>query len=451
MERTPGFTSAVLRMTGLSGSLAIVLFAGTLTARAQRPPSALEIDRARVMLRTIKEDLKKNYYDPAYHGMDLEARFKTADEKLKTAASLGQLMGIIARVLLDLNDSHTFFLPPDRADRTEYGWQAQAIGDKCYVVSVKPGSDAENKGLKAGDQIVSVDGNGLDRQNMWIFNYLYHALRPTPGMRLEVVKLDGKHEQLDVLAKIQKGKRVMDVSGEDDGSDIFDLIREGENESRLHRHRYIELGDDFFIWKMPGFDLQRDKVDGLADKFRKRKGLILDLRGNGGGALETLLRLLGNLFDHDVTVGDFKGRKDQKPALAKTRGSNAFNGKLIVLIDSESGSAAELLARVVQLEKRGTIIGDRSAGAVMVARHFDHQSGVDVAVPYGVSITEADMIMADGKSLERVGVTPDEIKLPTAADLAAQRDPVLAYAASLLGVAITPEKAGSFFPIEWRK
>jgi len=243
----------------------------------------------------------------------------------------------------------------------------------------------------------------------------------------------------------------MNVSGDDDGSDIFDLIREGENESRLHSHRYMDLGDDFFIWKMPQFDLDKDRVDGLADKFRKRKGLILDLRGNGGGALETLLRLLGNLFDHDVKVGDFKGRKDQKPAVAKTRGSNAFAGKLIVLIDSDSGSAAELFARVVQLEKRGTIIGDVSSGAVMVARHFSHETGIDVVVPYGVSITEADMIMADGKSLEHAGVTPDEIKLPTAADLAAQRDPVLAYAFSLLGLAITPEKAGSYFPIEWRK
>lgn len=429
----------------------LLLVIGTSPVSAQQPPSKLDIDRAHSMLGAIKDDLKKNYYDPKYRGMDLEVRFKTADDKLKTATSLGQLFGIIARVLLDLDDSHTFFIPPGRADRTEYGWQAQAIGDKCYVVSVKPGSDAEGKGLKAGDEIISVDGTGLDRRNMWVFNYLYHALRPRPGMRLEVIKPDGKRQQLDVLAKIQKGKRVMDVSGDDGGNDIFDLIREGENESHLHRHRYLELGDDFLIWKMPEFDLERDKVDIVADKFRKRKGLILDLRGNGGGALETLLRLLGNLFDHDVKVGDFKGRKDQKPAVAKTRGSNAFAGKLVVLIDSDSGSAAELLARVVQLEKRGIVIGDLSAGAVMVARHFDHEIGLDVVAYYGVSITEADLIMTDGKSLEHVGVRPDEIKLPSAADLAAQRDPVLAYAASLLGITITPEKAGSFFPIEWRK
>jgi len=403
------------------------------------------------MLGTVKDDLKKNYYDPSYHGMELEASFKTADEKLKTATSLGQLFGVIAKVLMDLGDSHTFFIPPGRAARTEYGWQAQMIGDKCYVIAVKPDSDADKKGMTLGDQVVAVDGVRLTRQNMWTFQYLYHALRPQPGMRLQLVKPDGSQQQVAVLAKVEQRKRMINLSGDDAGNDIFDLLREEENESHLHRHRYIELGDDLLIWKMPAFDLEKGKVDELADKIRKRKALILDLRGNGGGAEETLLRLLGNLFDHDVKVGDLKARKDAKPIVAKSRGNNAFTGKLVVLIDSESGSASEVFARVVQLEKRGIVIGDVSSGAVMRARHFDHEVGVDVVVPYGVSITEADIVMADGKSLEHVGVTPDEIKLPKAADLAAQRDPVLAYAVSLVGVTMTAEKAGRFFPIEWRK
>ena len=70
---------------------------------------------------------------------------------------------------------------------------------------------------------------------------------------------------------------------------------------------------------------------------------------------------------------------------------------------------------------------------------------------YGASITDADIIMTDGKSLERVGVVPDELKLLTPADLASKLDPVLAYAASLAGVTISPQKAGGMFPIEWRK
>jgi len=266
-----------------------------------------------------------------------------------------------------------------------------------------------------------------------------------------VVKPDGKQQQLDVLAKVQQGKRVMDLTFAGGNSDIWDLIRESENEDRLHRHRYVEMGDDLFIWKMPQFDIPKEKVDDSVNKFRKSKGVIIDLRGNPGGLEEMLLRLISNLFDHEVKVADLKGRKDQKPVVAKTRGDSVFKGNLVVLIDSESGSAAELFARVVQLEKRGKVIGDKSAGAVMLAKHYDHQMGFDTIVPYGVSITDADIIMTDGKSLEHFGVTPDEIRLPTAADLAAKRDPVLAYAASLLGVKLSSEKAGELFPIEWGK
>jgi C-terminal processing protease CtpA/Prc len=57
--------------------------------------------------------------------------------------------------------------------------------------------------------------------------------------------------------------------------------------------------------------------------------------------------------------------------------------------------------------------------------------------------------MADGKSLEGTGVTPDETVLPTAEDIAAGRDPVLAYAAKLAGLEIDPVKAGKLFPFEW--
>jgi C-terminal processing protease CtpA/Prc len=427
--------------------LAFVATQPAAPAYGQQPPSGFEKERGRMMLSAVKDDVKKNYYDPTYHGMDLEARFKTADEKIKSAQSLGQIFGIIGQVLVELEDSHTFFVPPGRANRTEYGWQMQAMGDKVYVTAVKPDSDAAKKGLKEGDEVYSIDGFAPLRENLWKINYMYRALRPRPGMRLVIIKPDGKEQELDVLAKIQQGKKVTDLTGDD----FWDVIRESESENRLHRHRYVEMSEDVFIWKMPQFDMLKADVDSFAGKFKKKKALILDLRGNGGGFEEGLLRLLGNLFDHDVKVGDSKRRKESKPVIAKARGSDVFTGKVIVLIDSESGSAAEIFARVMQLEKRGTVIGDRSAGKVMEARHYGHEVGVDVVAFYGVSITEADLIMTDGKSLEHVGVIPDELMLPSPKDLAAQRDPVLAYAASLVGVTMTPEKAGAMFPIEWRK
>lgn len=445
-SKSAGLSAENLRR--IFAAILLVFIEGLLlTSYSQQPPSSLDRERGRMMLSAVKEDLKKNYYDPSFHGMDLDVRFKAADEKIKQAQSLGQIFGIIGQVLTELEDSHTFFVPPGRSSKTEYGWQMQMIGDKCYVTAVKPGSDAAAKGLTEGDEVELIDGRRPAHTNLWKLKYLYHALRPQPGMHVVIVKPDGKRQELDVLAKVQTGKRLMDLTG----NDVFTLIRESENATRLHRNRYVELGEDLFIWKMPQFDLLSTAVDDFVDKFRKKKALIIDLRGNGGGYEETLLRLIGSLFDHDVTIGDLKRRKETKPLVAKTRGEHPFAGKLIVLIDSESGSAAELFARVVQLEKRGTVIGDVSAGAVMRAKEYPHEMGVDIVVFYGVSITDADIIMTDSKSLEHTGVAPDEIKLPTAADLAAKRDPVLAYAASLLGITITPDKAGSFFPIEWRK
>jgi carboxyl-terminal processing protease len=185
-------------------------------------------------------------------------------------------------------------------------------------------------------------------------------------------------------------------------------------------------------------------------KVRKFGALILDLRGNGGGAVKTLERLTGHFFDRDLQIAELKGRKKMDPQKAKTRGGDTFKGDLIVLVDSESGSAAEIFARVIQLEKRGIVIGDRTAGAVMQSQHHGHEVGAMTVIPYGASITNADVIMSDGNSLEGVGMTPDEESLPTADDLASGHDPVLARAAELLGQEITAEQAGSFFPIEWR-
>jgi C-terminal processing protease CtpA/Prc len=269
-------------------------------------------------------------------------------------------------------------------------------------------------------------------------------------MRLNVIKPNGDQLQLDVAAKVEEGKKVVDLRASGQGYDTSDMIREAEKDAHLNRQRHVELGD-VFVWKMPAFDQDVVQVRDMLEKVKKRKVLVLDLRGNGGGYVDTLTALIENVFDHEVKIGDLKRRKEQKEMKAKSRGNEAFAGKIFVLIDSESGSAAELFARVVQLEKRGTVIGDRSAGAVMRSRIYSHTIGVDRFIPYAVSMTDADIIMTDGKSLERVGVTPDELKLPSASELAAKHDSVLAYALSLAGVDITAEKAGALFPIEWKK
>ncbi|HEX5731636.1 MAG TPA: S41 family peptidase [Blastocatellia bacterium] len=438
------------RISACALAAVILIAAGfALPARAQKLDN-FDRERGKMMLNNVRSEIKKSYYDPKFHGLDLDARFKEAEEKIKQATSLGQVFGIIAQVVLDLDDSHAFFIPPTRAARTDYGWEMQMVGDKCFVMAVKPGSDAEAKGLKVGDEIYTVGGFGPTRENMWKMNYLFKILRPQPGLRVEVLEPNGSQRQLDIMAKVTQEKRVIDLTGSDGGGDYWNMIREMENEAYMDRHRYYEMEGGAFIWKMPAFDLSEKGIDDIMGKIVKGKSLVLDLRGNGGGYLLTLQRLLGYFADRDIKIGDEKSRKETKPVIAKAR-DRVFKGKLVILVDSESGSAAELFARVAQLEKLGTVIGDRTPGKVMVSKPFFFDLGTDTVVRYGASITVADLIMTDGKSLERIGVTPDKLLLPTKADLAAKRDPVLARGAELAGINIDPEKAGALFPVEWRK
>ena len=405
----------------------------------------IERDRMKDILKIVKSEVREKYYDPAYHGIDLEARFKLAEDKLGAATSTTQSLAIIAQVLVDFNDSHLFLLPPSTNIAVEYGYRMQAIGDKVYVTQVKPGSDAEAKGLKIGDQILSIGGFKPSKKELWKVLYFYNVLSKRNNIVLAVQSPDAAEpRQLDIKSEIKRLPQKITFSSY---FRLFDDFYEEEND----RLRYATTGGTT-IWRLPSFAIDPASVDGAVKQAAKGENIILDLRGNGGGYVASMEKLVGNFFDKDIKVADMKGRKKTEPSLAKTRGgANVFKGKLIVLVDSGSGSASEIFARVVQLEGRGKVLGDVSAGAVMQSIQYSHEMGADSVVPFAISITNADVIMSDGKSLEHVGVIPDEIIVPTGADLAAGRDPVIARAFELLGLKVSPEEAGKLFKYYWKK
>ncbi len=408
---------------------------------------SIDRGRAQDMLHEISGDIKKHYYDAKLHGVNWDQKVEEAKEKIKTADSMNLAMSQIAATLDSLHDSHTFFLPPAHNNRMDYGWKGQIIGERCFVMRVRPGSDAEKKGVKPGDQLTAVNGFNPNRQDFWKIEYVFNTLRPQPALRLDLRDPAGKPRQLDIITNIVEGKKVLDLTG-GDGNDIWQLIREEETEDHLGRVRYVELDGDVGVLKFPGFFFNPSQIDNMIGKMRKQKAVIVDLRGNPGGSVETLKSLVSGFFDKEIKIGDRVGRSELKPMVAKEHG-HPFEGKLIVLVDSNSASASELFARTMQIEKRGTVMGDRSSGSVMEAKRFSYKTGTDTVVFYGASITDADIIMTDGKSLEHNGVTPDELLLPTAEDIANGRDPVLAHAAQSAGSKLTPEAAGKLFPYEW--
>jgi carboxyl-terminal processing protease len=425
---------------------------------AQQQMSKESRESAEAMLQNIAVDIKKDYYDPKFHGLDWDAVVAQTKQKIDKSDSFDMALLHIAALVDALNDSHTTLFPPHRVlntpayvrdwrallmltdKRHDYGWQSQMIGQQCFVTHVRRGSDAEKKGLHVGDELLSMNGYRPERASIQRADYVFNVLRPQDALKVEVIDPTGTKKQLTVAAKVQQ---VMPMSQLEQGERA---IHRAEDLERVSKPRLAEFGDDLAILKLPDFYLTFAAVQGWIDKARKHKALIIDLRENHGGAEETLQNMLGGFFDHEVKMGDRVMRNDRKPLMTKSLRS--FEGKIIVLIDSYSMSAAELFSRVMQIEKRGLVMGDRSAGSVMGARYHAYQL-FGSAIYYGVSITQEDLIMADGKSLEHVGVTPDEVMIPTASDLANGFDPVLAHAADTLGVKMSPEQAGKLFPYEW--
>jgi hypothetical protein len=123
--------------------------------------------RAKTMLADMRDAVKKNYYDPKFHGVDLEERYQTFKERLEKAETLGDSYRTIAAFMSGLDDSHTFFIPPRRSYRTEYGYRMQMVGDACYITEIRPETDAAAK-IHVGDQVVSLDGYGVNRKDLAI-------------------------------------------------------------------------------------------------------------------------------------------------------------------------------------------------------------------------------------------------------------------------------------------
>ena len=430
-----------LERAALPMAMSIVLTA----CATSREFTQMDREHVKLMLHEVSNDVRDHYYDLRFHGVDWDAAVVRAEKEIDESTSLNIAMTHVAAVLASLDDSHTFFIPPARPYRHDYGFRVQAIGNRCFITHVRPKSDAEGKGLKPGHELLAINNFQVGTANLDQVEYVLRELQPQAGLRLTLKDLTGEELQLDVLAQT----RPVIGSGRDGARQRSDLIREAEDANDLKRAEYGAIGE-IEILKLRGFNFDIEALGDVLDDARQRRAMIIDLRGNLGGGEDQLKALIGALFDKDVKLGDLVGRKERSPMVVEAA-RKPFSGKLVVLVDSLSASSSEVLARVVKLEKRGTVMGDRSAGSVMRAMSYTHQvtMGINSAVFYGASVTVADLIMIDGKTLEHAGVMPDVLMVPTAADLVEESDPVLSHAVETLGGELSPREAEKLFPYRW--
>jgi C-terminal peptidase prc len=145
-------------------------------------------------------------------------------------------------------------------------------------------------------------------------------------------------------------------------------------------------------------DLMPDLIDALAE-FQDAPGVIIDLRGNPGGELETDGEMAAQFLDGQVTIGRFETRSGTMPWVVT--GENAYSGPLVILIDALSFSGSEFFASGLQAVGRAVIAGERSPGGATVGNVAPLPNNAILVYPV------AQLLTPGGQAVEGHGVVPD--------------------------------------------
>ena len=392
----------------------------------------LNRDRANAMLNIVAKDLARNYYDPKMEGLNWPALVRRAHQQIQQASTNGQMMSSIYALVDKLHDSHTFFIPPMHSADIHYGFDAKPFGERILVCKVKKNGPALQAGLKLGDQIVAVNNFRAARKTFDQMMLFFRVLAPVPEMDLAVVRGNEPPRTISLKPKIQMDNVMVDLTDTATAQHFF--LQEVDGQEEPAEHRILQGNIGYVRWRW--FDDEASPLERNLQAVHKAKAVILDLRGNPGGALDTLESVAGYLVSGKVTIAETRLRKKDDPLKVGPRRPD-FTQPLFILVDSESASAAEIFARYFQITHRATIIGDQTSGRVATAQIFPEKYGMNTIVPFGLEIDVGHVFFKNGEDLERRGVTPDKLCLPTPDDLSNRRDPCLKLAEQLAEGAVS--------------
>ncbi|MBB1273778.1 carboxy terminal-processing peptidase [Psychromonas sp. SR45-3] len=309
-------------------------------------------------------------------------------------------------------EPHTSYLSPRNAERfkMEMNLSLEGIGavlqledDYTVIRSLVPGGPADkSKQLAKDDKIIGVGQEGEKIIDVvgWRLDDIVELIKGPKGTKVKLQILSGKAGDINKVIEIVREK----IHLEDREAKSSVQVINGENIGVITIPSfYIKLSED----------VERE-LDILAKK--DVKGIVIDLRNNGGGALSEATLLTG-LFIKTGPVVQVRDSRQQIAVQADDDDNIAYNGPLTVLINRNSASASEIFAAALQDYGRAIIIGEQSFGKGTVqqhrriARYYDTNQDAVGSVQY----TIAKFYRINGGSTQNKGVIPD-IAFPSGID-----------------------------------
>lgn len=310
-----------------------------------------------------------------------------------------------------LGDPHTGYMDPlelQQAD-AELEGNYEGIGawvdtTTNYVTIIAPmeGSPAEAAGIKAGDVVLAVDGvdmTGVDGNEV-----ISHILGPSGSTVVLTIRREGEPEPFDIA--IVRGQ-------------IF--VPSVESEMLPGEIGYIQL---FTFGDESTAEMHQALEDIMA---QNPKGLIIDLRNNGGGYLDTAVDITSEFIDEGVVLYEEYNDGSRQTYTAEPDGL-ALDVPLVILVNQGTASASEILAGAIQDHLRGQLVGVTTfgKGSVQISRLLSNNQGA-------LRVTIAHWLTPDERLIHGLGLEPDVVIELTDENLAAGVDTQLNAAIELLG------------------
>jgi len=442
-----------IRTALLAGALAAVAAAcaprGTV---GTAPPAAAPYDSA-LGVATFDRAwsiVHETHFDTTFNGVDWVALREELRPRAERATSTDELRRVIRDMIGRLRQSHFSLIPQQFADTLapgagggdeeasdapdavtgDVGLDVRLLGDQLVVTQVEPGSPADSAGIRPGWVLIAADDDSVAPilrrireqeirypDGFLLRNVAEARMGGSVGTTVTLTLADGA----DATQVRTLTRRALPSDPVKFGNLPTFFARFARDEHRTPAGRRV--GRIWFNFWMPPIIRQLDEA---VDAFRGHDGVVIDLRGNGGGAGAMVMGVAGHFLADRVSLGDHRTRRTTLQFRANPRTVNAagtrvepFAGPVAILMDETSGSASEVFAGGMQAIGRVRVFGSTSLGGVLPA-FFDRLPNRDVLYH-----AVADFATPDGIVLEGRGVLPDEPVRPTRRDLLAGRDPVL--------------------------
>jgi carboxyl-terminal processing protease len=414
-------------------ALVVSQLALTRVARAVRDDATLvstaTVEGRLAVFDDVWETIEDRYYDTKFHGIDWQAKRATYRPAAARAANTLEFYDVLRQMIASLRDAHTRVYSPDEkfdwwSPRfVTVGLTVREVEGAPTVIQVEAGTAASRTDIRQGDVIVSVD-------DIPVAEFV--------GQRMRNLGLvDEGNIRHRVIANLFDGPAGSSVK-------IRWVTRHGKQKSTVLQRYWSQRNLGFnnqrkgkiAILRLDAFtqSVALEFSKNLPSVLEGAEGIVLDLRGNGGGDAEAMADVASLFLDEGTNLGRFADRSGasfELQTFAKRLWRNStwapVKLPLVVLTSENTSSAAEILAAALQTKGRAQVIGSGTCGCVLAirSRHALPDGGV-------LDVSEFDYKTASGVRLEGAGIKPDTLSALTRADIYSRHDRALEHAIDLL-------------------